>query len=122
MIGARSLSLERIIRAVLYLILGTACLGLVVSGKIAIFLHPRMSPWIAASGAVFLALCALEIRKARISPHSPLPVLSYYALLLVIVVVMQFPRSWPCFAPVASTCHRKEIASWTNILRCRRPR
>ena len=95
MIGARSLSLERIIRAVLYLILGSACLGLVVSGRIAIFLHPRMSPWIAASGAVFLALCALEVRKARLSPHSPLPVLSYYALLLVIVVVMQFPLIGP---------------------------
>jgi uncharacterized repeat protein (TIGR03943 family) len=54
-----------------------------------------MSPWIAASGVVFLALCALEIRKARLSPRSPLPVLSYYALLLVIVVVAQFPRIGP---------------------------
>jgi putative membrane protein len=95
MIGARSLSLERIIRAVLYLILGVACLGLVVSGKVSLFLHPRMSPWIAISGAVFLALCALETSRVRLSPHSPLPVLSYYALLLVIVVVTQFPFMGP---------------------------
>ena len=92
MIQAKGLSLERVIRAVLYFILGSASLGLVASGKIAIFLHPRMSPWILVAGVVFLALCWVEVRKGRLPPRSPLPILSYYSLLLVIVVVAQFPH------------------------------
>jgi len=92
MIRARDLSLERIIRVVLYFIFGSACVGLVASGKISTFLHPRMSPWILAAGVVFLALCAVEVRKRRLPPHSPLPILSYYSLLLVIVVAAQFPQ------------------------------
>ena len=88
---ARAVSLERVARVVVYFVLGSACVGLVASGRISTYLHPRMSPWICVAGVIFLALCMVEVRKGRVLPRSPLPAFSYYSLLLVIVGVMEFP-------------------------------
>ena len=92
---SKGISLERLIRSVLYLVFGSGCVGLVFSGKITAYLHPRMSVWILLAGIIFLALSAMEIARRR-QPLAPsLPILGYYALLVVVVLVSQFPLIGP---------------------------
>ena len=84
-------SIERGIRAALFLVLGLACIVLTVTGGISAVLHPRMHPWVLVSGVLFLALSANDSRRLFSAPRPGIPVRCYYALLLVIATCALFP-------------------------------
>jgi putative membrane protein len=91
MSGNRELSIERIVRAGVYVIFGSACLLLVATGRISAVLHPRMHPWIVTTGLLFLSMAAREIWRIHDAPRVALPILCYYALLFVILVTALYP-------------------------------
>jgi putative membrane protein len=88
-----SISIGRFLRGFIFMGFSFFVTWLVNEGKLGMIVHPRMHPWIVASGLLSLALSASEMLRLETRPRRPDSASFYCPMIAVVAVVYIYAQT-----------------------------
>ncbi len=87
------MSPRRAARGLTYLSVSVFFAWLLATGKLHAIVHPRMTPWIAAAGLLFLVLAIYEALRPSSRSHSPDPLSFFYPFAYILAIAYIFVQA-----------------------------